>query len=416
MNKETQLGGVGQVAQGRFRWMVLDSASGEIVRQSDWINNLILNNGMDEVANRDWARCFTNASVGTGDLPTYRTNGTITATQAGSIVTLSTTDTYFSAGDVANMLKWTGGNSDERRITAALNGTQVTVTPVTTNANGGAASTFHTFHTNQTGLSIETKRSSTYLTGSPNCGSFRDGNLFRSRRTFDFTAEASPITYREVGVAWASSGANTHFARLVLPAPVALVTAQQVRVVYELNLWMNPATPVRNTGGISGWPVAPAVTQNGTECLQYVGMCAINSSNGFAQSTVGFDLGATINEPSDPASNSNGWWVSSLSTAPTAFAATPTDRTAFLITQAAAHTNVSYTPLNFFRDKLCTFTVNDANSSVIRSFGQGSDPSFNGREPRNYSYLFVWDENQTKDNEHTLTIRMRYTWSRILST
>jgi len=399
-------------ASGRARWLIVDSKTKKIVRQSDWNNNIILNNGMDAVAARAWCTNFEYATVGTGAVPTYRTNGTVTATQSGSIVTLSTTDTTFSAGDVANMLKWTGGNSDERRIVSTLNGTQVTVTPATPDANSGAASTFHVFHTNQTGLTVEVKRSNTYLVSAPNCQSVLSGNLLRHRRTYDFTSEASPITYREIGFSWASSGANTHFSRIVLASPPALIAGQQLRVVYDLNLYISPAIPNAVSSNVSGWPVAPAVNQNGTQQFQRIGLSGVTALNGV---TGDFDIARQVSEPSNSHTTSERFWISTSSAAVTAIGIAPVDRnlaSAGLQTNAAAPD--TYVSLNFYRDKFGIFTVGQANSTQIRSIGVGSNSNGAFSEYQNYGYVFVWDSAQTKDSEHTLTFRLRQTWSRNL--
>jgi hypothetical protein len=61
-----------QAASGRLKWQVVDGATGEVVRDSgpDWIKNLILNAGMDEVAVKTWVDCFQYAIAGTGVTPT----------------------------------------------------------------------------------------------------------------------------------------------------------------------------------------------------------------------------------------------------------------------------------------------------------------------------------------------------------
>lgn len=404
------LGQTNTHASGRARWLIIDSKTGKIIRQSDWNNNLILNNGMDAVAARAWCTNFEYASVGTGNVPTYRTNGTITATQSGSIVTLSGSNTYFSAGDVANMLKWTGGNGDERRVTAALNGTQVTVLPATPNANSGAAAVFHTFHTNQTGLAVEVKRSNTWLVNAPNSQSLLTGNLLRHRRTYDFTSEAAPITYRELGFSWASTGANTHFSRIVLASPPALIIGQQLRVVYDLNLYISPGTPLAASSNVSGWPVAPAVAQNGTQQFQRLGLSGVTAGTG---GTGDFDNARQTSEPANTSGSGERFWASTTGAAVTTLGAAPTSRVAGGL-QSNASVPASYVSLDFYRDKFGIFTVGQANSTQIRSIGVGSNSNGANSEYVDYAYVFVWDENQTKDSEHTLTFRLRQTWTRNL--
>lgn len=396
-----------QSAQGRLRWQVIDAKTGRIVRQSCWIRNLIVNNGMDEVSNRTWVSCMSNASAGTGTTATSLDSGVITATQAGSAVSASAPIFVTGGpptGDVGNYIKW--DNGDERRITAVTDTQNVTVTPTSPNANGGAAGQFTIYRTNQTGLFGEAKRTSTYLTGIPNSYSYVVGNVIHHRRTYDFSVEASLVNYTEVGLAWAASGANTHFARIVLPGPVAVQAAQMLRVVYDLALTVFPTTGNALTGIITGWAV------NATEQWQMFGLGNVDPNNGASNTT--FDASATCNEPSVGSSGNALLAITSDSSALSTFNTTPVDRTSGQIFSGQL-VLVGYSAFSFFRDKSITIAAGSATSTQIRSIVVGSNQAGVGREYRNYGYGLLLASNQTKTAGQSLVLTFRYTWSRNLA-
>jgi len=391
-------------ARGRMRWLVVDAKSGEIVRQTDWFNNIILNNGMDEVAARFWGDLMVYGSVGTGTTATKLDSGVITATQVGSTVSASAPIFVTGgapSGDVGNMIKWDTG--DERRITAFIDSQNVTVTPASPNANSGAAGEFTIFRTNQTGLFGEVKRTNNYFTGLPNTGASRSGNVVRFRRTFDHTAEVSNVQYTEGGVSWASSGANTHFARVVFPIPVTVLAGQLIRVVYELLLTLTPATPVALPSTVVGF-----VGGSGSESRQMVGLATITPTGTTANA--GIDNSQCSVEPSVGSSNQSVAWLASSSAALSAFAATPTDRSGSAIFSGQL-TLVGYTALSFFRDKTITIGTSQGNSTQIRSIGIGSTSNGQYAFP---SYVLLLDSNQTKTSAQTLVLTFRFTWGRDL--
>lgn len=390
-------------ARGRVRWLVVDAKTGQIVRQSDWFNNIILNNGLDEVAVRQWADLMVYGSVGTGTTATKLDSGIITATQAGSTVTASAPIFVTGgppSGDVGNMIKWDTG--DERRITAFIDTQNVTVTPASPNANSGAAGEFTIFRTNQTGLFGEVKRTNNYFQGSPNCGTSRSGNVLRFRRTYDHTAEVSNIQYTEGGVSWASSGANTHFARMVFTVPVTILAGQLIRMVYELVLTVTPATANALASTVVGF-----IGGSGSEARQLVGLAAIQPE-GVTAGT--FDNSQQSAEPSLGSSNVAQAWLSSTNVALTAFGATPNDRGAGAIFSGQL-TLVGYTALSFFRDKTITIGTSQGNSTQIRSIGIGSSGNGQYAFP---SYVLILNANQTKTSAQTLVLTFRYTWGRDL--
>jgi len=386
-----------------MRWLVIDAATGKPVAESNWINNLILTRGMNEVATRLWCNCFTHCSAGTDGSPSSDSSGSVTMVQSGANGTASAA--FFTSAMVGDVIKWTS-SGDERLITAFTDDQHVTLSPATPNANSGVAGTFTLWRTGRTGLVAESKRTGTYLTGSPNCETSRTGSILRHRRTFDFSVEVTNTTFSEIGLCWAISGANTHFSRIV-PPPIPVLSGQFLRVVYELSLTLSPTLPSHVNPPIGGWPVSPATTNDGDEMLQYVGMSSIVSASG---ATSSFDNGGTTNEPSGFGSP-NSMWVSSDSSALELFAQTPVSRTGQLGTSVV--TAAPYTQNSFVQDKVGTFNVGQANSNSIRSIGIGS--STLSQIYRDTGWMILFDEGQTKPNTHVLEINVRYSWSRVLA-
>lgn len=385
-----------------MRWLVIDATTGLPVAESNWINNLILTRGMNEVATRLWCNCFTHASAGTDGSPSSESSGSTTMVQSGANGTASAA--IFSSANVGDVIKWTS-SGDERLITAFTDSQHVTLSPATPDANSGVAGTFTLWRTGRTGLVAESKRTATYLTGSPNCETSRTGAILRHRRTFDFSVEVTNTTFSEIGLCWALAGANTTFSRIV-PPPIPVLSGQFLRVVYELSLTLSPTLPSHVNPPIGGWPVLPATTNDGDEQLQYVGMSSINSSG----ATTAFDNANTCNEPSGFGSP-NSMWVSSDSSALQLFAQTPVARTGQLgdsVTTAAPYVSNS-----FQQDKIGTFNVGQANSNSIRAIGIGNTNI--SQVYRDTGWMILFDEGQTKPNTHVLEINVRYSWSRVLA-
>jgi len=396
-----------QTARGLYKVAVVDALTKEVVwEQKDWGKNLILNNGMDQVASRVWEDCFRYGVAGTGVTPTNVSSGGVTASQSGSTVTATIGAFTFAAGDIGNMIQWPGG--EEARITGFTNPQVVTVTP----SQSVLSNTFTVFQTNQTGLVTEVKRSGTYLPNLPYTGTIvtTSSGLLQMRRTYDFTAEVGTVNYTEIGTAWSGTlnASNTTFSRILLPSPVAVNAGQQLRFVYELQITVGPIAPVSFSAAISGWPVAPATDTNAQQQLQFHGLSMVGT-NGVGTSEIG---AAESNEPSTSGINCT-FFVSPSSTAIPPFGTTVNRNIAGA--DVASPSLVAYTPLSFTRDKTATFNVAQINRTDLRSLGAGFQSIPNFFASRDTGIVVLFDQAQSKSNTQTLSFTFRYTWSRVLS-
>lgn len=390
-----------QRAQGFVQCFVVDAATGQVVKEYPRQKNLILNQGMDQVATNTWADLFVYCSAGIGVTPTSDDSAPTTATQAATTVTLSGGSFVFTdtATDSGKTIKWSTG--EEAQIVTVTNPTTVVVN----NSAVVPAAIFTVYRTNQTGLSNQLKRTNNYLTGSPYCGTTLASNVLKMRRTYDFTAEVGPVNYTEIGLGWHTSTPTAIFSRILLAVPVPVTAGQQLRVTYELQLSLLPASPVSKTAIIGGWPVAPALTTDGVEAIQFLGLNQVGTNG----NTQNYDNGIIASEPST--TSSIGVFVSTTTTAPASFGSSIT-RTG---TGVVAATRAAYVAGNWYVDKTGTLPVGTGNSTVLRSMGYGYHSPALFFAYNNTVMVFVFNEDQTKLNTHTLTLTWRFSWSRVLS-
>jgi hypothetical protein len=399
-------------AQGRYKVAIVDSRTGkEIWKQKEWKKNLILNNGLDSIAARTWAASFTHASAGTGIEVTSISSGAITASKADSANVIASA-AIFAAGDVGNTIKWDGVPGG-LRITSFVSSTEVAVHANVIRSSG----TFVIYKTNQTGLGVEVKRTNTYLLGDSAFTGYTvvppvtgvSPGMLKLRRTFDFSAETGIEGYNELGLCWAASGPNTHFSRIVLDDTLNLVAGQQLRLFYELIIQMSPTEPSSLEPIIAGWPVAPSVTTAGVQQFQTPSLHIVGSS-GVAQSLGIPSTGFDTSEPSISTNNRIG--LSPNSTAHNQFGTAGPDRSTNGASKLVSLS--TYTSLNFYRDKLVTFAVGEANRSDWRSVFLGnSSGGFNSEFNTGQGLVFIFDENQAKNSTQTLNLVFRLSWDRM---
>lgn len=386
-----------QGVQGRIRCQVVDGKTGRIKRDYGWQKNLILNQGMDRVAVNVWQDCWQYCVAGTGTTDTQIDSGVTTASQTGTTVTLSGGSFVFTntATDAGRYIKW--DTSEEARIVSVTSPTQAEVHV----SQSVSAAEFTFLLTNQTGMTSESKRTSTCLTGAGNTDVDRTNvatGIIVVRRTFDFTAEAGSVTYNEVGFSWSNTVAANLFSRIKLTSPVPLVTDDVFRVVYELNFLLTPYAPTATNVTFAGdWGVQAGTLMKGND-----GLNGLNASG----STLG-GLTRNQDEPSLAQSclliTTNPAQPATLQDAVYNFSAS-IGSTIFLKTL----TLVGYVSLSFTRDKTVTYTPAEANATITDIAVGGNNIS-----SITAGTWFKFTTPQIKDNVHTLTVTFTYSWGRI---
>jgi hypothetical protein len=351
-------------------------------------NNLILDQGLNGLfTTYTIASASTYCVVGTGTTPTFTDSGATTATTAGLSTTVTASVSFFTAGMVGQLIKFDSG---EERYIISQTGTACVVN---TAVNIAAPTLFTVWAVNQVGLSSETKRTFTYLSGAGNCGTTDSAGVRTLRRTHDFTAEVSNQNYTELGWALSGSAGNNLFSRtLVSGGTISVLVGQQLRVIYDIVLTVGPSVSTPATWSITGstgWPVAPATNTEGDYIRNGYATDAINTS--------GSANGLLVLDPNQAVISII---LNTGSTLP-GFGSTFTSGTTASGTSSAS----SYSAGNFYRDFTVSFSLAQANATNWRAVTVGG----------NSAWTFVFDQAQTKANTNTLSLTVRISYSRTLT-
>lgn len=395
-----------QKLRGHYKVGVVDPATNDVEWKCSG-SNLIINTGMDALYTYSVADCMTYGISGTGQRPNNKDSGLSQISQSGNTVYLSNAggditdftssfDFYPALVEAGDMISCSNGQ--QLYVTAVNpNGVNLTVTPSYTFAAQG----FAVYKTSQIGLQIEIARTSNYLQGTGNCGSTYNGNKIVHRRTYDFAARGTDVSYNELGTGWASSGAYNVFSRILIN-PVVVYAGFVLRFVYDLEVEYGPTSSLYGLASIGGW-----TNTMGTQSVQ-------NFLASYVQTT-----GASYNNyaPLDPYYTTVGSqyasvWVSSNSTPLAAFGSA-VNRSATAAVSSVAMSKAAYTNGNYYCDR--TGITPSGYSLNVRSLGFGtSGGGANASNSTNQAFCFVFDNAQTLLNTQTVSLTFRHSWTRIL--
>lgn len=389
-SRELPVVGIG--AAVHYTISVLDPDGREVERRARK-RNLVLDQGLNLVATTAWCNLFSVAAVGTGTTPVKRDSGAILFTRAANVVTADAG--FFEAGDVGRLLKFDSG--EEMYITAFTDAQNVSVS-VSGALPGGTPGTV--WYVNQTALTTEVKRASTYGGDSGDNGmTFSLGSMV-NKRTFIFSAEAGSVTYNEVG--WSNTGAAgaNLFGRDVISGGVTLSAGQQLKVIVELTLTATPQALTAYASVISGWTQPGAFN---VESISKTGSLAICYVDDFGGTAVPTGFGLSVLEPS------HNKYLALATDATPIVAQTSTDLAYSGEIAKITLVGDAYVSGTFTRTYRGTFAVGQGNSTGIRSLCVTGS---NGGSNRIFRVLL--DAAETKDSAHTLEIVFRLTWGRVL--
>jgi hypothetical protein len=395
---------------GRYKVMVIDAKTKRIKRQDrKWHNNLIMNSGMDKIATALLCDCFTHAIAGSDPTPGNRVSSlegtSATGSASNGAVVLSGGTMLFNlvspTWDLNNIIKW-DNTGIEGRLDAVAGATNATILPWPVASQSG---TFVIYRTNLTKLGTEIVRTNNYLPVSPWCGTTAVGNLLIHQRTWDFPAETSTKTYLEMGVGWNGTlNDPSVFARFLLSSVTVVNAGEQLRLIYQLRVVMDPYDDTTKTAAVTGW----ATTLTGKERVQLLGMSSVSSVG----ATTNYDAGYYCNEPSR-LTNVNAW-LSTDATANAAYGSCIDRHTGMPTLGYGALTSPDYVTHSYTRTRIITFGTGQGNSSTIKSMGLGWNSGSNNPASAN-SICFVFDYNQEKTSSYTLDMQWFNTWGRVLS-
>ena len=100
-------------------------------------------------------------------------------------------------------------------------------------------------------------RTNQYLSGDPYTGVkyTAASGLIQARTTYDSEVEVADRNINEIGL-FDSAVGGLMFARIVLPATVTVLTGQQLRLTYELQITVAPIAATVDSPTITGWTTA----------------------------------------------------------------------------------------------------------------------------------------------------------------
>jgi hypothetical protein len=220
-----------QAIKGKVQVSVVQS--GEIARQYEIEDNLILDQGLDMPAIIQWNQVFLACAVGNGTTPTSEDLGA-TATAIGTALQ---TNLPVLTGALLNAdVVFPGG---ERFKIQAV--TDTTHAVLFQNGEITLSTPFHIEFTNQVGLASELKRTTNYLTTPGACGTTVTPGIITLQRTFLFPNEIADTTYTEIGLSPTNTVGANLFSRILLATPVLVLGpspeipgGQQLQVTYQL--------------------------------------------------------------------------------------------------------------------------------------------------------------------------------------
>ncbi|WP_043582305.1 uL14 family ribosomal protein [Geminisphaera colitermitum] len=367
---ETKLG-----ASIRYRIEVINP-DGMLADSRPWKKNLILDWGLNAIANYRWNEVTRYAVAGTGAKPTRRDSAAVTFTQTAKTVTASAG--FFEAEDAGRLLKLNTG--EELRIEAVPDAVTATVK---TSRESAEPTPGTIWYVNQTGHETEVMRTDTYGNAADDNTVVLINGSVVMKRTYIFAPVTQQRTIREIG--WALYSDSALFGRDVLAgAGVTLVTGQQLKVVLELDIAVSPLAPEPAgpfwQAGISGqaqfenlnWGhrFHPSGTYN-----YYIPVFLSDSLDAFKQPGLEAQAGAL----------------------------TGTTKTVEPVRAAYVSGSFQYT----YR---ASFQLNDGNLPAVRCFG------FGWWDYQTFYPIFriIFDQPQTKDSDHTLTLDFEISWGRVL--
>jgi hypothetical protein len=418
-----------------YRIGIVDGKTHKVKYMSPWRHNLILNSGMYAVATNTWMSCCRYCYLGGGSTASnYEDSSTDTAASdaSGNVTSVGVNIdfTTFADGDCILF-----DDGSQGRITSRPTANSCTIVPEPGGA-GIASQEFTVLRTSRTQLTgTVLKKVSTYLAGVPN----QQINLIHNattsvitnRQTYDFAAEVGAVTYNEIGITWSSvtpPASPILFSRVVLPVPLVLGAGDYARVVYQLSVTISPTNIVTTTPDFDndGTPE----TGDGDDKLYNLGLSVVkigNTAVGYANEEPYSASDSYSNEPCMVGLYATGtenplytMWVSYVAgahsgTYPNAGSAWGLN---FIVPQLLATTteNLFASGLTYSHNKVSAWTIGQANTSPIGAFGIGMYNSGDDLYPTVYAGLVhIYSPLRTKLNTQTLTLRIKYSWSRTLT-
>ncbi len=232
----------------RIKTQIKCAATGKVVKDNPWKKNLVLNSGLNGLAQSSALGLAAsppsltlNVLIGSnvGNTPNSIASGAVTFTQAATTITASAP--FFTAGMVGMLFKYGSGSAGaEYYITAFTSSTVVTVD---TSATVAAPTVATVWAVNRTTLDTFLFKSTTYQTNAGDNESTFTGNTATFKRTVVFPVQGSSYNVNEIGYAPVSNGSNFIAGRIVLSSTDVVATSNFYVVIISVTFTFSPASP-----------------------------------------------------------------------------------------------------------------------------------------------------------------------------
>ena len=421
--------------------------NGQIIKDTGYIKNLILNAGMDQIASKPFAELTCCCIIGTGSAETRKTsNPDVTnytsgsgydanlyntlVYRVGSFVSFSdvnVTASIITTSDIGRIIKIE--NDGNYLISSRTNSLTCSVLNINGTVPTGVSynNNYTIYFTNQTTMSYEIYRIGKVNdnSGTPdsvygyygNCSSTIQSGSIRHTRVYylNTVTDRLSTTIKEIGFGWSpTANSQTLFSRIRLTegpsgSAVVLNTGQELIVLYELNIGVSPNTPTSSSLNLL------TAASGSVQCELY-GLSKITSDG----RTSYFDDGLHGNEPyyynnyniyGLPTSSYKGLYIYSSSDS-SSFSTwgTNVNRTSNYVTKSIYYIP-PYTSSNYFINKIAIFNDTESINSDLRTIGIGLDNANSGKN----LLTFLFDSSQNKQNGYLMSVSQSFTWNRLLN-
>lgn len=273
----------------KYQTRIMDAKTGRPVKVSPWRKNLVLDQGLNALANKtagglnsSAASSCSQLNIGGGTNANSFASGAITFTQSTTTVTASAG--FFTAAMVGGILKYgVGSAGTEQYITAFTSATQVTVSSsATVGATVGTV-----WMVQQTALQTFLFATNTYQSNAGDNVVTASATSVTFQRTFINPVQGAPYTVNELG--WTNTGLSI-LGRAVLPSSDVVGTTNFYVVVLAITFIYGPSAPTAVVN------VGTGINTAGTAMIEFFSLQGIQASglNGTNQSTLDTSNGAGI--------------------------------------------------------------------------------------------------------------------------
>lgn len=364
-----------------------------------WVNNLIMDAGLDKMASQLTPACFSTALFGAAVSPvaTSRASGSAIFTQSGTTLTASVG--FFVAADVGRLFKYgTGSAGAEYYITAFTSATQVTVN---TSATVGTAIEGTIWYVNSAALTSVLQTSSTAGSNGGDNGTSVSVNVYTHKKTIVGTAVGSAVTLTEIGFSHNATNSNL-FDRDIITGGVSLLTGDIPIVVCQLIQTIVPTT-ARAVGN-----VGTGFDTSGNLQLEWVPVGVAASALSWVSTT-----GAVSSGFLDPTAVGQTFVMQSNYTAG-AFSNSgtpPVVTNTYFVKDVVVN---SYTNGTYALTKTSSLTISESNTTIFGFGYRGGQTPGAGVNNATNLYLKL-TTSFTKNSTQILTFTWTFLWSRTLT-